>query len=410
MARFKINETRIVLFVLVLIAAAIRIWRMWEPDSFVFDEAYYADYANSLVTGKDWTDVHPPLAEGLISLMIRAFGNFAWVWRLLPVFFGIANVPLICLFARNITKNPKIGLIAAFLVTFDGLFLVHSRAALLVSFVTFFVLCAYTAGSYFVRNFKMRWLVLATLFMGMAISTQWTAIPLWAILALWLITASPIKKHRIEALIMLLLPLLVYMLVLLINCKASYWSWILHWHNYALSFHLKLKGDHAFASRWYDWLYLRQPITYYQSKLAENYYASIVLLGNPVIWWSSIVAFGYSIYAMLYGRNKKYLFLPFITFSVFYFGWSVIGREQFLFYVLPVAPFLFVLLSNLLFDLYKKKATVFFGWIVLALAVFFFFYPLWVGRPISEKYFRATQWLPDWKKINIIDKENPSTS
>ncbi len=410
MARFKINETRIVLFVLVLIAAAIRIWRMWEPDSFVFDEAYYADYANSLVTGKDWTDVHPPLAEGLISLMIRAFGNFAWVWRLLPVFFGIANVPLIYLFARNITKNPKIGLIAAFLVTFDGLFLVHSRAALLVSFVTFFVLCAYTAGSYFVRNFKMRWLVLATLFMGMAISTQWTAIPLWAILALWLITASPIKKHRIEALIMLLLPLLVYMLVLLINCKASYWSWILHWHNYALSFHLKLKGDHAFASRWYDWLYLRQPITYYQSKLAENYYASIVLLGNPVIWWSSIVAFGYSIYAMLYRRNKKYLFLPFITFSVFYFGWSAIEREQFLFYVLPVAPFLFVLLSNLLFDLYKKKATVFFGWIVLALAVFFFFYPLWVGRPISEKYFRATQWLPDWKKINIIDKENPSTS
>ena len=106
--------------------------------------------------------------------------------------------------------------------------------------------------------------------------------------------------------------------------------------------------------------------------------------------------------------KQKYLFCPY-NFSVFYFGWSVIEGAVFV-YVLPVAPFLFVLLSNLLFDLYKKKAPLFFGWIVLALAVFFFFYPLWVGRPISEKYFRATQWLPDWKKINIIDKENPSTS
>ena len=246
--------------------------------------------------------------------------------------------------------------------------------------------------------------------MGLAISTQWTAVPLWAILALWLITASPIKKHRIEALIMFALPILVYMLVLLINCNENYWHYILNWHNYALSFHLGLKGDHDFASRWYDWLYLRQPITYYQSKLPENYYASIVLLGNPAIWWSSIVAFGYSLYTMFYGSNKEYLFLPFITFSVYYFGWSVIGREQFLFYVLPVAPFLFVLLANLLFDLYKKKAVIFFGWVMLALAMFFFFYPLWSGRPISEKYFHATQWLPDWKKINIIDKENPSTS
>ena len=173
MARFKINETRIILFVLVLIAAAIRIWRMWEPDSFVFDEAYYADYANSLVTGKDWTDVHPPLAEGLISLMIRAFGNFAWVWRLLPVFFGIANVPLIYLFARTITKNPKIGLIAAFLVTFDGLFLFTPAPSL---FLCNFLFYAHTAGSYFVRN-QNALASTSNAFMGMAISTQWTAIP-----------------------------------------------------------------------------------------------------------------------------------------------------------------------------------------------------------------------------------------
>jgi dolichyl-phosphate-mannose-protein mannosyltransferase len=51
-----------------MVAAAVRLFRIYQPSSVVFDEVHFGGFASKYIKGKFFMDVHPPLAKMLITL------------------------------------------------------------------------------------------------------------------------------------------------------------------------------------------------------------------------------------------------------------------------------------------------------------------------------------------------------
>ena len=59
--------------VLTVLAAIVRLFRIYQPPSVVFDEVHFGGFATKYIKGKFFMDVHPPLAK----MLIAAFGWLA---------------------------------------------------------------------------------------------------------------------------------------------------------------------------------------------------------------------------------------------------------------------------------------------------------------------------------------------
>jgi dolichyl-phosphate-mannose-protein mannosyltransferase len=61
--------------------------------------------------------------------------------------------------------------------------------------------------------------------------------------------------------------------------------------------------SHPASSPWYTWPIMKHPISLYQDVRSDSQ-ARIVLLGNPVVWWGSLVAMGVVTIAVLRRRAR----------------------------------------------------------------------------------------------------------
>ena len=151
-----------------LLALFLRLWRLGDARSFLFDETYYAKDAWSLLTygytreyAEDgdvtnelildgtvtgiWGDepsmtVHPEVGKWLIALGEQAFGMDPFGWRVSAAVVGSLMVLVMCRLARRLTGSTLLGAVAGLLLCFDGMHLVLSRLALLDIFQAFFLL------------------------------------------------------------------------------------------------------------------------------------------------------------------------------------------------------------------------------------------------------------------------------
>ena len=67
------GEWKLLVGVLVL-AAFVRLFRISQPDSVVFDEVHFGKFAARYIKTRYFVDVHPPLAKLLITLAAWVFG------------------------------------------------------------------------------------------------------------------------------------------------------------------------------------------------------------------------------------------------------------------------------------------------------------------------------------------------
>lgn len=138
-----------------LFAFFLRMINVSRPAGLVFDETYYAKDAWSLWHfgfERNWADdanakilhgdlsgledgaafvVHPPLGKWLIGLGEQLFGFNSFGWRFMPLVFGSLLVLVVFRLARRLSRSTLIGVVAAILLTFDGLAFAMSRIALL---------------------------------------------------------------------------------------------------------------------------------------------------------------------------------------------------------------------------------------------------------------------------------------
>lgn len=312
------------MFGIFLVSLTLRFWELERFNTFVFDEVYYAKFANDYLTKTPFFNAHPPLSQYIIAIGIwigthLPFGKTAvnsmagsllspWDYRWLNALTG-SFIPLVVgALAYQLVKRRSYAFIAALFAACDGLFLVESRYALnniyLVLFgilgQLFILKSVETAG-------KNRWILLGLsgASFGASAAIKWNG--LWFIFGTYLIlicawivqltqpnqeepplenqelstmlpAASPVQKltklNFLEVgLTLAIIPIVVYSI-----------SWIPHLHfnptpNFwqmqteILTYHQRIKSGpdvHPYCAAWYGWPLMLRPIVYFYKTATSN--------------------------------------------------------------------------------------------------------------------------------------------
>ena len=191
------------IWLIVALAAVLRLYNLGYPNKLVFDETYYVKDALSLTaTGfeHDWPAgsddllaagkvpvfsdtgsfvVHPPLGKWIIGAGMALFGQGnSFGWRFSVAVLGIAAVFLLMLVARKLFKSTVWAALAGLLFAIDGVAIVMARTALLDGILMFFVLLAFwflllDRERSFGKLFNRPYLIAAGASLGAATAVKW---------------------------------------------------------------------------------------------------------------------------------------------------------------------------------------------------------------------------------------------
>ena len=163
------------------------------------------------------------------------------------------------------------------------------------------------------------------------------------------------------------------------------------------------KPIHPYLSHAWQWLLLWRPVLYY-AKYGDDVRRVIYANGNPAIFWGSLIAIPWAAFAWRRQRDWRAGFVL-VAIASLYLPWFVVSRPQFLFYATPITPFLVVA------DVYLLKALseahiagsrsrpylpVAVGFVVVSVALFFWFWPALTGGPLSGSAWQLRAWFPSW--------------
>ncbi|HYZ46744.1 MAG TPA: phospholipid carrier-dependent glycosyltransferase, partial [Actinomycetota bacterium] len=411
-----------------LVAALLRIVRVADPRTLVFDEIYYAKDACWYATRSmslcgidaEQTQVHPPLGKWLLSLGIEVFGYDSLGWRIAAALAGSLTVALVYILARRALASFLGAIVASGMLAIDFLHFVQSRVAMLDVFTTLFgvasVLCLVLDREQLLRGERRDraagglatwrpWRLAAGAAAGAAVASKWSGI-LFVVTALalavsWELAARerPRRWGRVVreegasiALALVLMPAAVYVIAyagrLEGDLAALPWSggsWIRSFWDrqlFMFDFHRGLEATHPYQSPPWSWLLLKRPVSYYFDKTEAGGYLEVVALGSPFVWWASALALVAIL--VLWARRRdgwgpEGMILTGFAFN--YLPWLVLARGRsavFLFYLLPAVPFMCLALGYIPARLaeapWASGAAVAFA--AVCLALFVFYYPV----------------------------------
>ncbi len=379
MKKFSIKGA---LLLLIIFSFLLRIINISYPKTFVFDEVYYVFTAKQYAANnKDawvyWTKsnenkayawVNPPLPQEIIAVSIKIFGDQSWAWRYPGVILGVLNIYLIFLIARKLF-DPKIGLLSAFLFSFDGLNFVQSRTAMLDIYLVSFILLSL----FFVLNKRY---FFSALFLGLAIASKWTGVYLLPLLIL--ITLK--KRNYFKLSFFIIIPPIVYL--------ATYIPFFLYGYTInnfielvkqQVYYHTNLKATHDYASPWWSWPLNLYPVWYfvdYQKDKISNIFAS----GNPLLFWLGSLSTVVGIIEIFKKRSFN-LLIVILGALLFLLPWAFSPRIMFLYYFAPVIPFITITLAYQIMKLLNNKKFTEVGSLIIILIIisFILIYPFLVG-------------------------------
>jgi dolichyl-phosphate-mannose-protein mannosyltransferase len=428
-----------VVLVLAALAALFRLPWLGLPAEEIFDEVYHAKTALEYLQGKNPTEwVHPPTAKLLIAVPVWLFGYGAWAWRLAPALFGIALAPVFYLLARRILPSQRAALLASALLLCDGVYLVQSRTAMTNIFAVLFQV---SAALFIVRaglapRLPVKDMLLAGLFLGLALSTRWTSLwatgflgLVWLVLRSrgfvrwWLLPGVPLERTSMtqanRALGEVGLAVLAFTLIPLAIYTISYLPWMFQgkfeerlvdlWpHTKAIwRYHADLRAEHPYFSKWYTWPWLYRPTWYHFKQDQEQMIRGIVAIGNPALWWASVPV---SLWAILTGaraRDPRRLFAGF-GFACLYLPWGISPRTlNYSHYLFEAIPYACLSLGFLLDRLWNHvwAAPLAKGYVALVVLLLLFFLPFLMGLPTPAAWYnfqffdggpRPWTWFTTW--------------
>jgi dolichyl-phosphate-mannose-protein mannosyltransferase len=437
MTRRRLSMAIVAPVAIVVVAAGVRLWGITSPGQPYWDESYYVYDANAYLGGgfgipvgdppavriaDEGTWVHPPLGKWIIALLgegplgLRAFG-----WRLPSVLFGVLGVLLAYLIALELWRSVAWASLAAGILALDGLHIVQSRIAMLDIFLSTFLL----AGVLFLvrdrtrmgvvadpaprvwRWFGSRDRALAGLMFGAAIACKWAGafglVAAIVMLVVWSIRGGERDARPLAASFatiaasLVALPLLVYLI-----SYGAFW----YQHGPAVADFITLQARmldyHATHhkvqpenSRAWTWPLMLHPIQYFRS-VRDGSVQSIVALGNPAVWWGFVLLLPFAAVRAIRRPDWRDAVVFGMAFALFA-PWFFAGRSQFIFYMLPVVPFMCLGITATLRGFGGRArpiATWSVGLATLGAAVVFM--PFWVGAWIPQGWADALRWMPSW--------------
>eukprot|EP00117_Sycon_ciliatum_P003691 scpid40617/ scgid8375/ Protein O-mannosyl-transferase 2; Dolichyl-phosphate-mannose--protein mannosyltransferase 2 len=201
------------LFLVSVLAAATRLYKLDEPPHIAWDETHFGKFASYYINRTFFLDVHPPLGKMAIALAgyqsgydgtfafdkpSDPYGNTSYYgMRLFCAACGTLCIPLAYLTVGEMSGSTGASFLTAVWMIFDTGLLTISQYILLdpvlLVFIMFAVLCMAKTQSYHLqhRSFTVGWwcwLSLTGLSLGCAISVKWVG--LFIVLLVGLSTVS----------------------------------------------------------------------------------------------------------------------------------------------------------------------------------------------------------------------------
>jgi dolichyl-phosphate-mannose-protein mannosyltransferase len=433
---------------LVIGTAATRVPRLSTPRAFVFDEIYYApDAAEMLRRGVEKGGVvHPPGGKWLIAIGIRLFGFTPFGWRFSAVVAGCAIVLLTYIAARQFVPGHALPALAATAVALDGVAFTTGRTAHLDVFLALFTTAAITLTLMALREpsnaRRVRWCLIGSgVTLGLGLTVKWSAgfLILAVLLAfLWLQGREPARPghgKRILATVLALtvLPVGVYL--------AAYTPWIVNFdktyihivrckNNNECSESIterirlflrdqdrvrefqqsSLQENNSNADLSWKWVNQSHPSTLFRkicrpefsqapddladqscAGAADGDISEIVAVANPVVWFTAMGAGLILLWRVVFRRDRIAFFL--LAFAVYqWLPWVLNPRHSYTFYESPLIPAIALWIAAAFARRpWKWLAPAF---VVLTVAAFAFYYPIWSAKPMSPDQIRAREyWL-----------------
>ena len=289
-----------------------------------FDEIYFVRTAEQylhLQWPYEWT--HPPLGKLIQAAGIVVFGYSPFGWRIVGVIFATLMIPIIYIIGKKLF-NTWIGAFAsAFLLTFEFMHFTMGRMGTADTYVVFFSLLSqlFFLG-YLLNVVKDGWktsvlpLFLGVVFFALGFSTKWIVMYgfvgilfLLAVLRLKDVVklkASISQKyvaffdHPFFLLLgFILIAVGIYFLTyipdMIIGRSFFGTNGVIDLQFNMFGYHSGLVATHDFASPWWSWPILVRPNGYVPlwlsvSNLPQNIKSTIVVLGNPAIWWIGFIS------------------------------------------------------------------------------------------------------------------------
>ena len=175
----------------------------------------------------------------------------------------------------------------------------------------------------------------------------------------------------------------------------------------SFEYHKNLTATHPYGSPAWSWPFLSRPVLYYAEYTGLGFdkwtgqplVGWMADLGNPWIWWTSLPCVLSLPYFIV--RYKSFpatvILLGFIT---QFLPWTVISRVIFMYHMFGGLIFMLLALAFILAQIAEhvphagRKILV--GHLAVAVAFFFYFYPVWTALPISNSALYLSPGTPPW--------------
>ncbi len=438
----------LVILIFFLLSLGLRFWNLEQFNTLVFDEIYYAKFANNYLTQTPFLNSHPPLTEYLIAIGIwigswfpaspeitndltgswRSTISYRWLNALTGSFFPI----ILGAIAYQITQRRSYTIIITFLATLEGLFLVESRYALNNIYLVTFGLLGCLFVLLYLNHKQHLYLTLSGIFFGASVAIKWNG--LGFLLGIYLIIFIVYLSQKLEHLFnsknlgifknikliepsllvfnLLIIPLFTYSILwlpyLLFNPNYSWWEI----HQKIWFFHQTI-GDgsevHPYCSKWYSWLIMARPIAYYYNQKSTSEGTIIYdvhAMGNPILWWlatGSILTFSIFFIVILY-KQKYNCFFPVLFFMLInylanFLPWALVSRCTFLYHYMSAYSFsllgIGLIIEQCLISQFVLNRRLGIILLLLITLAFIYWLPIYLGLPLSPSEFDLRM-LPNW--------------
>ncbi|KAG0783464.1 hypothetical protein G6F16_003015 [Rhizopus arrhizus] len=239
---------------LTLWAVYIRLWKISQPSSVVFDEVHFGGFATKYIKTRFFMDVHPPLAKMLIALVGKLAGlkdfDFKEIGKdylvdhvpYVPMRFfcglmGLLVVPIAYLTVRGAGHSVAAGLVAALMVCYENGLIANNRLILLDPPLLFFTSLTVLMWINFYNQRRKPfqfwwyiWLAATGAGLGLTVSCKWVGLftiatigtstikNLWEIWGNTRISKYVFARHfGARALCLIVLPIMIYMMMFAIH-------------------------------------------------------------------------------------------------------------------------------------------------------------------------------------------------
>jgi dolichyl-phosphate-mannose-protein mannosyltransferase len=404
-----------------------------------FDEIYFVRTAEQylhLQIPYEWT--HPPLGKLIQAAGIVIFGFDPFGWRIMGVIFATLMIALVYLLGKELLGTWIGGFTAAFLVTFDFMHFTMARMGTADTYLVFFSVASQLFFLIYLKKVvKDGWktsilpLFLAFVFFALAFSSKWLVLYgfVGELAILVVLRLNEVRKLKgglsakvygfldrpyIWVVAFILVAVGIYFLTYIPDMLAgrSFMD-VVGLQGSMYIYHSTLTATHPFSSPWYSWPFMVDPFNggvhvpvYLETANVADLRSTIVLLGNPAIWWfgiAAVIALTLMYVPKVFGKkfqlkdNLPALFLI----VVFFFQWLpyvLISRVVFIYHFYVNVPIVCLASAFWVNEYWGSKwgkllTAAYFAAVV---ALFVLFYPVISGVPASSSTIDSLKWFGSW--------------